>query len=514
MMKKLLMISLCYPCMIFAQGGSLFTTQYSIQDGNIDIEISSTVPNRSYKNAGITIPNAYSFINNSCHHQQGQTCIFSVSSTSSVHLEISGPAGIMSNTLCLNQPYQLNCERSTIQRLTNSLVVGGDTNGVIYLGVNNSNWSVYSPEQFINTQFKASYCTNTGDQCIAGGFYDEFQNSDYVPNVYYSTDYGTTWRQSDITNMTSSSGGAVTYPIQVWNMTCNSSARYCISGGNATVSSTENGIVWYSRDLGETWSEAYIQPLNGVYRNYATSCYQSSIDNTNKCIVVGAVSGNNTVYIGHGVGTQVPMSLSGASSITIPSGNLIVLQGATCSSNDNCVLVGFFEDASNTILQSSAIYYSTDGGDNWIQSHIADLGPVDAEVINLAGVSCDKSGQYCVAAGWYSTSATNRYPAYGLVYTSNDGGQNWDHTIMLNAPNADSDVNRMNAVSCTENSGVCMVSGHGGYSNVSGTPYFPISYISYDHGKSWSNASVMPFPSGVSSDDVFSLSLFEGLKVF
>lgn len=512
MMKKLLMISLCFPCMIFAQGGSLFTTKYSIQDGNIDIEISSTVPNRSYKNSGITIPNGYSFMNNSCHHQQGQTCIFSVSSTSSVHLEVSGPAGIMTNTLCLNQPYQLNCERSTIQRLTNSLVVGGETNGVIYLGVNNSNWSVYSSEQFINTQFKASYCTNTGDQCITGGF---FQNGDYVPNVYYSKDQGVTWVQSDVSRMSTIHGGtSQASSIQLWNMSCNVSQAYCIAGGNATYETQENGIIWYSEDFGQTWSEAYIQPENGVYRNYATSCYQSSNDNTNKCIVVGAVSGNNTVYIGHGSGTAEPMRFYAANSMEIPSGYLIVPQGATCSSNDNCVLVGFFEDASNTTLQSSAIYYSTDGGDNWIQSHIANLGPVDAEVINLAGISCDKSGLNCVAAGWYSTSAQSRYPAYGLVYTSNDGGQNWDNTIILNAPNVDSDVNRMNVISCTENSGVCMVSGHGGYSNVSGTPYFPISYISYNQGKSWSKASVMPFPSGVSSDDVFSVSLFEELKVF
>ena len=182
--------------------------------------------------------------------------------------------------------------------------------------------------------------------------------------------------------------------------------------------------------------------------------------------------------------------------------------GATCSSNDRCVLVGYLMQAGNTALQTSVIYYSTDGGVNWTQSNIASPGPSDAEVINLSDVSCDITGQKCIAAGWYSTSAANRNPAYGLVYVSTDGGVNWNQTTYLQPPSADSNVNRMNAVECAPYSGVCTVSGRGG-NNTAGTT-IPISYISYDYGQTWSNASVMPLANGANTG-LFTVALFESI---
>ena len=513
-MKKLIVLSLFFPVMALAQGGRLFNVIYStLIDGTIQLNISTTIPNRSYQHAGITIPNGYSFVNNSCSNQQGQTCVFAVSNTSPVQLIISGSSGVINNTLCLNQNEQLNCERSAIQYLTNSVVSGGlsgnNSVGVIYSGVNNSNWSVYSPTDFANVQFKASFCSNDGLFCLASGF-EGSSNSDYVPAVFYSEDKGLSWIPADVSQMVTAYRGSISSPIQVWAMSCIAATGYCIAGGQASLSSSDVSYLWYSMDFGNSWSIAYQQPSSSVFRNYATSCYQSNTLNKDKCIVVGANTNNNGITVGSGIASQIPMVLTNAV-IAPPSNYLNVPAGATCSSNDHCVLVGYLMNSLNTQIQTSVIYYSDDGGQNWDQSNIATLGPNAPPVINLSDVSCDASGQKCVAAGWYSTSSELRTPAYGLVYVSNDGGVSWNKTIFLEPSSVDSNVNRMNAVKCAPYSGVCTVSGHGGNS-ASGTT-FPVSYISYDYGQTWSKASVMPLPSGTTGN-VFSVSLFEEIKLF
>ncbi|NBX84197.1 MAG: exo-alpha-sialidase, partial [Gammaproteobacteria bacterium] len=477
-------------------------------EGSINVEISTNTPSRTYQKAGIKIPNEYSFMNNSCSDQQGQTCVYSVSDTSPIQLTISGPSGVINNTLCLNQKYQLNCESSRIVYLTNSVVSGTNSvvsgtevNGVIYSGVNNSKWDVYSSTDFINNQFKAIFCSNEGTSCIVGGFYGT-SNSDYKPAVFYSLDKGMSWTQADDSQMVQ---GLSSYPIQVWDMDCNAETGHCVAGGLAGTFA----YVWYSRDFGISWTQGYQAPNYSVAKNYAISCYHSNLDKDDKCIVVGAYDGNTYINVGRGSSNNFPMNFSNVQipPPTIQTKYLYVPQGATCSSNDNCVIAGYLMQKANTALQTPVIYHSKDGGGKWIQSTIVTPGPNDAEVINLSDVSCDSSGQKCVATGWYSPSATNRYPAYPLVYVSNDGGVNWDKTIVLPPPSNDSDVNRMNAVKCAPYSGVCMVSGHGG--NSSASTSYPISYISYDYGQNWSKASVMQLPSGTINDDVFSVALFE-----
>ena len=480
----------------------MFNVHYTpTHEGSINVEISTNTPSRTYQKAGIEIPKEYSFMNNSCSDQQGQTCVFSVSDTSPIQLTISGPSGVINNTLCLNQKYQLNCESSRIVYLTNSVVSGGEVNGLIYSGVNNSKWDVYSSTDFINHQFKAIFCSNEGKSCIVGGFHGT-SNSDYKPAVFYSLDKGMSWTHADDRLMYD----GLSYPIQVWDMDCNAETGHCVAGGLAGTFTDGNAYVWYSTDFGKSWTVGYQQPNSLVAKNYAISCYHSNLDNDDKCIVVGANDANEYINVGRGSSNNIPIDFS---NVQIPpqANYLNVPQGATCSSNDNCVIAGYLMQTTNTALQTPVIYHSKDGGGTWIQSTIVTPDPNDAEVINLSDVSCDSSGQKCVATGWYSPSATNRYPAYALVYVSNDGGVNWDKTIVLPPPSNDSDVNRMNAVKCAPYSGVCTVSGHGG--NSSANTSYPISYISYDYGQNWSKASVMPLPSGTTNDDVFSVALFE-----
>lgn len=502
-MKKSIFFCLCFPLVAFSNSGRLFNITYSpTNEGRITLNISSNIPNRSYRYAGITIPNGYSFMNNSCPNQQGQTCVFSVSNTSPVQLTISGPSGVINNTLCLNQNYHLNCEVSIVQYLSNVINAGGTsalpgtttTYGAIYSGINNSNWSLYSPAALTNNQFKASFCSNSGQNCIVSGFYG-LSNSNYVPAVFYSNDQGVSWTSANVSSMVS----GLSNPIQVWSMGCNAATGYCMAGGNGS----SLGYLWYSNDFGRTWSEGYQQPSNNVLINQATICYHSNTLNQDRCVVVGANSGNTAITVGYGHSNAIPMTLTN-SQISPLNNYLNVPMGVTCSSNDRCVLVGYLMQANNTTLQKSVIYYSTDGGVNWTQSDIATPGPSDAQVINLSDVSCDITGQKCIAAGWYSTSAA-RSPAYGLVYVSTDGGVNWNQTTYLQPPSADSNVNRMNAVECAPYSGVCTVSGRGGNNTARTT--IPISYISYDYGQTWSNASVMPLADGANTG-LFTVALF------
>ncbi|MDR3491355.1 MAG: hypothetical protein P4M12_04830 [Gammaproteobacteria bacterium] len=93
----------------FANSGELFNVGAT---ANI-LQINTTVPNHTYSSAGIKINTpGYSLTNSGveCAQAGNGYCLFSVSNSASKLLSISGPAGAMSISLCLNAKGPLSCQ--------------------------------------------------------------------------------------------------------------------------------------------------------------------------------------------------------------------------------------------------------------------------------------------------------------------------------------------------------------------------------------------------------------------
>lgn len=269
-------------------------------------------------------------------------------------------------------------------------------------------------------------------------------------------------------------------------ITCLIDATFCIAGGNDTDGGQQYGYSWYSYDSGQTWTNAQAipTPSGGGYPPFqmnGVSCYASTVYGS-QCVVGGRANNNlGVVAVGPVVSNQpINFSSSYTYSTSTIQPDFVDISGIHCSSNGNCVLSANLSNSSNlnTSLypEYSGIYYSNDGGYSWSASQITTLAFQDSYTSNVSDVSCDKTGVHCVASGWYSTSSSNA-PAKGLVYISNDGGVTWPTTIVFPNPSPDSNVNRLNAVRCSQTNSICYVTGHGGNENAGAE--FPISYISY-----------------------------------
>ena len=520
-MKTIIFLILTIPFYGFAQTGRLFTTQLSLEGSLTKMVITTNIPHHQYQTAGITLPSGYTFAHDSCPSENGHTCTFQVSDTNPVTLYVEGENQRFTSTLCLNQQYQLNCERITTQFTTHVLEMGAyasGANGQIYSGYNNSNWSLYSPAGFENNQFKGSYCANDGSYCIAAGFFGT-SNSNFIPAAFTQVNQNGAWISSD----TSSTTSGLSSPIQFWSVSCVPDSQYCVAAGNGAVGGGQLAYAWYSYDAGTTWSSPNIvpAPTGGFYASYqafGTSCYSSTTHGQN-CVIAANSSDNYYGIVARGpVIPNQPITLTSTyiQSTSSIAPNFVDTTDIYCSHQGHCILSANLSNSidlsSSLNPEFSAIYYSNDGGGTWSPSQITTLAPPDGVVSNVSGVSCDASGTHCVASGWYSTSLNNS-PAQGLVYVSDDGGVTWPKTIVFPYPSSQSNVNRFNAIRCSQTNSICYVTGHGGNSN-DGTE-FPVSYISYDNGKTWSNVSFLPLPASQQSSpssNLFTLALFNTIQ--
>lgn len=154
------------------------------------------------------------------------------------------------------------------------------------------------------------------------------------------------------------------------------------------------------------------------------------------------------------------------------------------------VAVGYFLTL-NPFSFNSLIYASQDGGTNWSMPIQADL-PVGTTESALGGVSCDKSGLYCVAVGFTGNFIlSNSAP---LVNVSTDGGYNWKAGIQPGLPGGSLSA-RLSDVSCDASGQKCIAVGVSGQS----ASESPLIYKSINGGNQWQAPIVPTLPSGANT---------------
>ena len=90
---------------------------FNITAINTTLNITTTIPNHSYTNAGIKInTTGYSLKNagTDCVPISNGYCLFSVSDTSTKAISLTGSTGNVNMTLCLNGAGPLSCQNATI----------------------------------------------------------------------------------------------------------------------------------------------------------------------------------------------------------------------------------------------------------------------------------------------------------------------------------------------------------------------------------------------------------------
>lgn len=213
------------------------------------------------------------------------------------------------------------------------------------------------------------------------------------------------------------------------------------------------------------------------------SCDDSGI----QCTAVGYVQNPTSAFplsystSNGGASWNAPIQLSPLSAST-PS----FLLDVHCSSNGlQCIALG----ASIALETTTPLnYISQDGGGTWSAPQAMST-PENTNFNVLINISCDASNQNCIAVG-YSNPPGNEVP---LVYTSSDGGTNWNYAQLTLPANASTGV--LLGISCNSTIVQCTAIGYGNLANA----IIPISYSSSDGGSTWGTPTLATLPDGAES---------------
>jgi hypothetical protein len=191
--------------------------------------------------------------------------------------------------------------------------------------------------------------------------------------------------------------------------------------------STNNGASW---SLGNPLPLPSDVAANGSQQ---TELYSTSCDTTGKtCNAVGFYldSRNNITPLSYttlngGKTWSLSTRVSLPNDLAITGIQSSQLTATTCNSTGlQCLAVGFYLNNSNNILPFT--YTSTNGGATWsLKARLplpADVAANGIQNTKLRSVTCDSTGVYCNAVGFYLNSNNNLVP---LSYTSANGGATW-----------------------------------------------------------------------------------------
>lgn len=93
----------------FSDPGHLF----DVKKRGMNLLVSTTIPNHTYKSAGIKLNTpgfSISDISNVCQSVVNDFCLFSVDNTSTKHIPFTGSGAVLQATICLNGKAQLSCQ--------------------------------------------------------------------------------------------------------------------------------------------------------------------------------------------------------------------------------------------------------------------------------------------------------------------------------------------------------------------------------------------------------------------
>jgi len=123
MKKVVFLISLLFCQTSFAihEKSGLF---FNLATTSSTLNITTTIPNHSYPNAGIKVNTSGFSIQSGCTANANGYCLFPVSDTSSATISMTGPVGGVQVTLCLNGLGPLSCQQYAVSRRSSQIFVG------------------------------------------------------------------------------------------------------------------------------------------------------------------------------------------------------------------------------------------------------------------------------------------------------------------------------------------------------------------------------------------------------
>jgi hypothetical protein len=295
-----------------------------------------------------------------------------------------------------------------------------------------------------NSQLMGVSCNGTGARCTAVGFYRN-NHSSLAPLSYYSVNGGGSWLLSTSLPIPVNAA-AQGLNTELNSVTCDNTGLICNAVGfYLTTASNIVPLSYTSDNGGASWSLSNPLPLPS---NVASNGAQTSVLQGIACDTQGQVC-NAIGYYRNTSNDVVPLSFTSKNGGVSWSLNAVLplpadvvsngvqqsfLSGIHCNNGGNqCVAVGYYLNMSNNFLPIT--YTTSNASLNWVLGTTLQL-PIDVagnggRKSGLRGITCDSSGLYCSAVGYYLTQDNNLYP---LSYTSTNRGLSWSLSNQLPLP--------------------------------------------------------------------------------
>ncbi len=364
-------------------------------------------------------------------------------------------------------------------------------------------------------KLQAISCDKTGNQCVAVGFGGEFRIQDRF--VYTTQDGGLTWSAAiPLASPKEEISPALSDDPNPASISCNDSGTKCIITSSAVISKVPTPIVYSTEDAGLTWSEPKVLPLplskkgnqKQIFTNRSLATSISCDQSGEVCVVAGNLSGDNEAiplaYATADAGKT--WTLSKAIEQPFRQAPKTIFHGTSLASvscdvtGQNCIAAGYSVTANFLIgsiyTQKPVVYSTHDKGATWSEPSI--LPTIFTGESALTDISCDGSAMQCIAIG----VTYDRYSAsYQLIsYTTRDGGVSWDNQVQI-TPNWGNQV--LNSLRCDYSGKNCTAVGAAEKDVVTIPVMKPIVYATFDGGKSWEKNTHLSFPFSSVLNDVF-----------
>ncbi|MCH9757285.1 MAG: hypothetical protein K0U37_08875 [Gammaproteobacteria bacterium] len=337
---------------------------------------------------------------------------------------------------------------------------------------NGSSWSVSSSTTSpsttppfggeVNNIFTNSISCSSSGVCVVPGAYNPQGSDNTNPFLAVTLNAGSTWfSPMAITNPAITPSYEAEYAFTgLLSSSCTTS--FCAATGNyfgqyngavinlpLTAIGTNNNGTWSWQYLSGTENLREIEP---AYSSYAfsssfsnrTSCLDSSTSSTSSfCINAAQYESNNIIYplisvISNATGSWIQNYVKTSSYInSIPnyaSFQFNDLNGASCTNENYCFVIGNYEDTSghtNPLLLQSAD--ASDVTSAWTYPagiSTSNITPAFVSDGSLNDASC--SGNICIAAGSFIGNYTNAagvtaHTELPLVTLTNNAGTTWNY---------------------------------------------------------------------------------------
>lgn len=261
---------------------------------------------------------------------------------------------------------------------------------------------------------------NYGQNCLSVGFTQMGQYESSEKAIFTSSDGGINWSSHKISEFGNEPKNLILRGISCYGK----QHQFCSAVGYSSEyafkeNSPDVPFMYISNDYGKNWRQQKIPNFNENTRLSSITCDDSDEEN---CIIAGRyVEDNrtNAIFYKKQGERWTPVLIPDENDEYFKSP-----EGLSCGGTNREFCTSFANSFGNT-----AVYKTTNGGQSWSKYYIKMNNKYD--MLNSISCNGDKN-QYCAIVGWGYKEKQMK----GLIYTSNDGGKNWqrhelDSDIMM-----------------------------------------------------------------------------------